>query len=56
MLGDNIFMDMGFSQFFKWLNNVDRATIFAYPVRDPERFGVVDFDEDGKALSLVETE
>lgn len=55
VLGDNIFYGHGFQSVLQMVEQRrDRATIFAYPVRDPERFGVVDFDEDGKALSLVE--
>jgi glucose-1-phosphate thymidylyltransferase len=55
VLGDNIFYGHGFQGV---LNNAlsrdSGATVFAYPVSDPERFGVVDFDESGKALSLEE--
>ena len=55
VLGDNIFYGMHFTKLLK--NAVARksgATIFAYPVRDPERYGVVEFDDDGKAISLEE--
>ncbi|MDR1327334.1 MAG: glucose-1-phosphate thymidylyltransferase RfbA [Heliobacteriaceae bacterium] len=53
ILGDNIFYGDGFS---KTLTNVkpDGATVFAYRVKDPQRFGVVDFDENKKALSIEE--
>ncbi len=57
ILGDNIFYGAGFSVALK--NAVKRAsagmaTIFGYFVKDPERFGVVEFDKNGKAISLEE--
>lgn len=55
ILGDNIFYGQGFSPQLK--TAIDRekgATIFAYPVKDPERFGVVTFDEQANATSLEE--
>ena len=58
ILGDNIFYGPSFSKMLK--NAVKRteneggATLFAYQVKDPQRFGVVDFDENGKVLSIVE--
>lgn len=55
VLGDNIFYGHGFQEVLD--NAVQRdsgATIFAYPVNDPERFGVVGFDDSGKAISLQE--
>lgn len=57
ILGDNIFYGNGFSGILKEAaRNAEagRATIFGYHVPDPERFGVVDFDEDGKVLSVEE--
>ncbi|HEY4324199.1 MAG TPA: glucose-1-phosphate thymidylyltransferase RfbA [Mucilaginibacter sp.] len=54
ILGDNIFYGSGFSQLIRSFNNVDGAAIFAYPVADPERYGVVEFDKDFKALSIEE--
>lgn len=57
ILGDNIFYGNGFSSILKEAsqNAVEgRATIFGYHVPDPERFGVVDFDENGKVLSVEE--
>lgn len=54
ILGDNIFYGSGFSKLIQSFNNVDGAAIFAYPVADPERYGVVDFDENYKALSIEE--
>ena len=57
ILGDNIFYGNGFSGILKnAVANAEngRATIFGYHVPDPERFGVVDFDENGKVLSVEE--
>jgi glucose-1-phosphate thymidylyltransferase len=55
VLGDNIFYGQGFGKLLK--SAVDRksgATVFGYYVRDPERYGVVEFDEDGTVLSIEE--
>src|SRR6201989_959364 len=54
ILGDNIFYGTGFTELIRSFNNVDGASIFAYPVADPERYGVVEFDNDFKALSIEE--
>ncbi|HEY0244164.1 MAG TPA: glucose-1-phosphate thymidylyltransferase RfbA [Mucilaginibacter sp.] len=54
ILGDNIFYGSGFSNLIRSFNNVDGAAIFAYPVADPERYGVVEFDGSLKALSIEE--
>lgn len=55
ILGDNIFHGFGFSTFLKQvLENKKGATVFGYRVKDPERFGVVEFDENKKAISLEE--
>ncbi|MDB4542169.1 glucose-1-phosphate thymidylyltransferase RfbA [Pseudomonadales bacterium] len=55
VLGDNIFYGMHFSEVLRRAANRSRgATVFAYPVTDPERYGVVDFDESGLALSIEE--
>lgn len=54
VLGDNIFYGSGFSSLIQSFNDVDGAAIFAYPVSDPERYGVVEFDADFKALSIEE--
>lgn len=55
ILGDNIFHGNGFTNLLKKAGeNVGRATIFGYYVEDPERFGVVEFDDDGKAISIEE--
>ena len=57
-LGDNIFYGNSFSKLLKnaALNAEEnkRATVFGYYVNDPERFGIVEFDESGKAISLEE--
>jgi len=58
VLGDNIFYGNGFGKILRAaVENAEqnkRATVFGYYVNDPERFGVVDFDENGKALSIEE--
>lgn len=54
ILGDNIFYGTGFDQLIQSFNNVDGAAIFAYKVSDPERYGVVEFDENFTALSIEE--
>lgn len=55
VLGDNIFYGNNFSRILKEaVENKNRATVFGYYVEDPERFGVVDFDEQGKVLSVEE--
>ena len=48
------FMAPVFIELIRTFNNVDGAAIFAYPVADPERYGVVEFDDDFKALSIEE--
>ena len=58
VLGDNIFYGQGFSAMLKKavkkaeINN--EATVFGYSVKDPQRFGVVEFDKNGKAISIEE--
>lgn len=55
VLGDNIFYGQHFSQQLKAAaSRVSGATVFGYLVNDPERFGVVEFDADGRALSIEE--
>lgn len=55
VLGDNLFWGQGFSPMLqKAANKKDGATVFGYQVKDPERFGVVDFDGNMKALSIEE--
>jgi glucose-1-phosphate thymidylyltransferase len=54
VLGDNIFYGSGFSTLIQSFNDVSGAAIFAYPVADPERYGVVEFDKSFKALSIEE--
>jgi glucose-1-phosphate thymidylyltransferase len=55
ILGDNIFYGQSFSKQLQAAAALRRgATIFAYPVLDPERYGVVEFDKDGRAVSLEE--
>jgi glucose-1-phosphate thymidylyltransferase len=54
ILGDNIFYGAGFSKLVQSFNDVDGAAVFAYEVHDPERYGVVEFDEQFKAISIEE--
>jgi glucose-1-phosphate thymidylyltransferase len=55
ILGDNIFYGQGFSsQLQEAAEQETGATVFAYPVEDPERYGVVEFDRKGNAISLEE--
>lgn len=55
VLGDNIFYGQGFSGMLATAATQTRgATIFAYPVNDPERFGVIEFDESKRAISIEE--
>jgi glucose-1-phosphate thymidylyltransferase len=54
ILGDNIFYGTGFGELIRSFNDVDGAAIFAYTVADPERYGVVEFDKQFKALSIEE--
>ncbi len=55
ILGDNIFHGFGFSTFLKQaLEYKSGATVFGYRVKDPERFGIVEFDNNMKAISLEE--
>jgi glucose-1-phosphate thymidylyltransferase len=55
VLGDNIFYGYGFSgQLMKAAQNRDGAVVFGYYVNDPERYGVVEFSEDGRVLSIEE--
>jgi glucose-1-phosphate thymidylyltransferase len=54
-LGDNIFYGAGFSEYLRTAaSRTTGATVFGYQVRDPERYGVVEFDADGRAVSLEE--
>ena len=54
VLGDNIFYGTGLSDLLLANNNPDGGIIYAYHVNDPERYGAVDFDTDGKVLSIEE--
>ena len=55
VLGDNIFYGHDFAKPLQEANTkADGATVFAYPVADPERYGVVEFDSQGRAISLEE--
>lgn len=54
ILGDNIFYGSGLKELLQSNNNPDGGIIYAYHVLDPERYGVVEFDKNGKALSIEE--
>ena len=58
VLGDNIFYGSGFTGMLResvsYVDNQNCATVFGYHVNDPERYGVVEFDKDGNALSIEE--
>jgi len=54
ILGDNIFYGSGFGMLLRGKTNINGAAVFAYPVNDPERYGVVEFNEDNKVVSLEE--
>ena len=55
ILGDNIFFGHGLPESLRKASELTKgALIFAYPVRDPERYGVVEFNEDGRVLSIEE--
>ena len=54
ILGDNIFYGSGLSSLLKANNNPDGGIVYAYHVNDPERYGVVAFDENNNALSIEE--
>jgi glucose-1-phosphate thymidylyltransferase len=54
ILGDNIFYGSGLSQLLQQSSDPDGAIIFAYPVSDPQRYGVVEFDNNFNALSIEE--
>ncbi|WP_421826671.1 glucose-1-phosphate thymidylyltransferase RfbA [Larkinella sp.] len=54
ILGDNIFYGSGLSKLLQANNDPDGGVVFAYKVNDPERYGVVEFDDDNKALSIEE--
>ena len=54
ILGDNIFYRSGMTKFLSTCTNPDGGIVFAYPVSDPERYGVVEFDANFQAISLEE--
>ena len=54
VLGDNIFYGYGMGQLLKEKTNPDGGVVFAYHVADPERYGVVEFDENFRAVSIEE--
>jgi glucose-1-phosphate thymidylyltransferase len=55
ILGDNIFYGQGFQgMLHRACSHTTGATVFAYPVKDPQRYGVVEFDSQGKVLSIEE--
>lgn len=54
ILGDNIFYGTGLSKLLQSNNNPDGGIIYAYRVHDPERYGVVEFNDEGQAISIEE--
>ncbi len=54
VLGDNIFYGTGLGRQLQTLRNIEGGYVFAYPVSDPERYGVVEFDSEQKAISIEE--
>ena len=54
VLGDNIFYGDGMSRLLQENTNIDGGVVFAYQVSDPERYGVVEFDANNKAISIEE--
>jgi len=58
ILGDNIFYGHGLPEMLQSaiqnINNNNKATVFGYNVKDPQRYGVVDFDTNGNAISIIE--
>ncbi|WZL88709.1 glucose-1-phosphate thymidylyltransferase RfbA [Salinimicrobium sp. 3283s] len=53
-LGDNIFHGNGLGSLLRGKINIDGASIFAFPVKDPQRYGVVEFNKENKAISIEE--
>lgn len=54
VLGDNVFYGSGLTRLLQENTNPDGAVVFAYHVQDPERYGVVEFDDNQKAISIEE--
>ncbi len=54
ILGDNLFYGNGFTQLLQKFYDIKGGSIFAYPVKEPNRYGVVEFDKDNKAISIEE--
>jgi glucose-1-phosphate thymidylyltransferase len=54
VLGDNIFYGKGFGNILRENTDIDGGLVYAYHVSDPERYGVVDFDHEGRVLSIEE--
>jgi glucose-1-phosphate thymidylyltransferase len=54
ILGDNIFYGSGFAELIQQQNDPDGGIVFAYHVNDPERYGVVEFDQNRNAISIEE--
>ena len=54
VLGDNIFYGSGFGLLLRSKTDINGAAVFAYPVHDPERYGVVEFDANNKVISIEE--